>query len=258
MPVTRPAAESLSVHLGREPALPGARVLDIVGQVGFALQALHDQGRAHGAVSADTIALHDDGSVTLESSRPADVAPPAAMAADLAALGGVGRAALTAEADPAVRKFLDRLAAPPRGTTVEAGDVARTALALATGPVTIPSRQLPRETTPRRDVPAAATTTAVDPEQRRVRNRLIGVGAVVVLVGLVLLKACGGGGQQVPDVTGTSYAAAVQALHAHGFLARERIRPAAGGQRIGTVVAESPSADSRPRAGTTITLTVAR
>jgi hypothetical protein len=254
MPVTRPAAESLATHLGREPGLPDARVLDIVGQVGFALQALHDQGRAHGAVSADAVALHDDGSVTLESSRPAEVATPAEMAADLAALGTVGSAALATDADPMVREFLDWLAAPPRGTTVEAGDVARTALAMAAGPVTTPSRQV----APRTETPAAVTTKAVDPEQRRVRNRFIAVGALVVLAGLVLLKACGGGGQQVPDVTGDTYSAAVTALHAHGFLGHERTRPATGAQRVGTVVAENPPAGSRPRAGATITLTVAR
>jgi hypothetical protein len=252
MSVTRPAVESLAAHLGREQGLPDARVLDIVGQVGFALQALHDQGRAHGAVTADTIALHDDGSVTLESSRPADVAAPAAMAADLAALGKVARDALAADADPVVREFLDRLATPPRGTTVEAGDVARTALAMAAGPVTIPATPA----VPRTETPAAATPA--DPEQRRVRNRFIAVGAVVVLVGLVLLKACGGGGQQIPDVRGDTYSAAVTSLHAHGFVARERTAPATGRQRVGTVVAEDPAAGTRPRAGTTITLTVAR
>lgn len=252
--MTRPAAESLATHLGREPGLPDARVLDIVGQVGFALQRLHDQGRAHGAVAADAIALHDYGSVTLESATPAELAAPAAMAADLAALGKVGRVALATDGDPTVREFLDWLAAPPRGTTVEAGDVARTALAMAAGPVTSPSRR----PAPRTETPEAAGTAVVDPEQRRVRNRFIAVGAVVVLVGLVLLKACGGGGQQVPDVTGDTYSAAVTALHAHGFLARERMRTATGDQRVGTVVAEDPAAGSRPRAGTTITLTVAR
>jgi PASTA domain len=254
MSVTRPAAESLATHLGREAALPQARALDIVGQVGFALQALHEQGRAHGAVTADAIALHDDGSVTLESPRPAELATPAAMAADLAALGSVGCAALAADADPAVRGFLDALATPPRGRTAEAGDVARTALAMAAAPVAV----APRDTAPRTETPAAVTTSTVDPEQRRVRNRFIGIGAVVVLAGLVLLKACGGGGQAVPDVTGGTYSAAVSALHAHGFLARERTVPATGSQRAGTVVAEDPAAGTRPRAGTTITLTVAR
>jgi hypothetical protein len=254
MPVTRPAAESLAAHLGREPGLPDARVLDIVGQIGFALQALHDQGRAHGAVTADAIALHDDGSVTLESSRPADVATPATMVADLMALGRVGRSALGSDADPAVRELLDRLATPPRGITLEAGDIARTALAMAAGPVTIPATQA----APRTETPAAVSGRSVDPEQRRVRNRFLAIGAVVVLVGLVLLKACGGGGQQVPDVRGDTYSAAVTSLHAHGFVARKRTAPATGRQRVGTVIAEDPAAGTRPRAGTTITLTVAR
>jgi peptidoglycan glycosyltransferase len=258
MPVTRPTAESLAAQLGRESGLTDARVLDIVGQVGFALQALHDQGRAHGAVTADAIALYEDGAVMLESSQPAELAGPAAMAADLAALGSVGSAALSADADPAVREFLARLANPPRGTTPDAGDVARTALALAAGPVTTPTRQAaPAPATTRAGTPPAGADP-VDPEQRRVRNRFIAVGAVVVLVGLVLLKACGGGGQRVPNVTGDTYSTAVSALHAHGFTARERTRAATGGQRVRTVVGQDPAAGTRPRAGTTITLTVAR
>jgi hypothetical protein len=241
MPVTRPTAESLAAQLGRESGLTDARVLDIVGQVGFALQALHDQGRAHGAVTADAIALYEDGAVMLESSQPAELAGPAAMAADLA-----------------VREFLARLANPPRGTTPDAGDVARTALALAAGPVTTPTRQAaPAPATTRAGTPPAGADP-VDPEQRRVRNRFIAVGAVVVLVGLVLLKACGGGGQRVPNVTGDTYSTAVSALHAHGFTARERTRAATGGQRVRTVVGQDPAAGTRPRAGTTITLTVAR
>jgi hypothetical protein len=258
MPVTRPTAESLAARLSQEPGFADARVLDIVGQVGFALQALHDQGRAHGAVTADAITLHEDGAVTLESARPAELAGPASMAADLTALGRAGSAALAADADPAVREFLAWLADPPRGTTPDAGDVARTALALAAGPVTIPTRPAAPEPAPPRPETPRATDAPVDREQRRVRNRFIAVGAVVVLVGLVLLKACGGGGQQVPDVTGDSYTAAVSSLHAHGFTARERTRAATGSQRVGTVVAEDPAPGTRPRAGTTITLTVTR
>jgi hypothetical protein len=253
MPVTRPETESLATYLEREPALPAARVLDIVGQIGFGLQLLHDQGRAHGAVAADAIALHDDGAVTLQSSPPSVIASPAAMAADLAALGRVARAALTTDADtdPSVGDFLDRLAEPPRGTTLEAGDVARTALAMAAGPVPAPPRQAAAATTPDDE-------SAVDPEQRRVRNRFIAVGVGVVLIGLVVLKACGGGGHSVPRVTGETYAAAASSLRANGFVPRERTAPTATGQLPGLVVAQSPAAGSRPRAGSTVTLTVAR
>jgi PASTA domain len=253
MPVTRRAAESLASRLARVPELTAGQLLEVVGQVGFALQALHDQGRAHGHVTADAITLHDDGLVTLQSSDAAVIGSPAELAADLAALGRVARESLPADSDPAVRGFLDRLADAGPGHTGDPGDVARTALALAAG-----------------SMPAAATRTAVppppvtaadapiDPEQRRVRNRFIAIGAVVVLVGLVLLKACGGGGQAVPDVTGDSYSRAASTLHADGFVARKRTAPAKAGQRVGTVVAEFPAAGSRPRAGTTITVTVAR
>jgi hypothetical protein len=259
MPVTRPATESLAAHLAAQPTLPGPRVLDIVGQVGFALQRLHEQGRAHGGVDADAIALHDDGAVTLQSATPAGIATPAAMAADLAALARVARAALDPAADPNTRGFLDRVAEPVRGTTPEAGDVARTALAMATGSLSPAARTNITQAEPPTDTAVAWPDEAVpDPEQRRVRNRLIAVGAAVVLVGLVLLKACGGGGQAVPEVTGDTYSTAVTSLHAHGFVARERLVAAAGGHRVGTVVAQFPAAGARPRAGTTVTLTVTR
>jgi hypothetical protein len=253
MPVTRHAGESLATRLARVPELTAAQLLDVVGQVGFALQALHEQGRAHGDVTAEAIALHDDGSVTLQSTGAAVIAAPAEMGEDLAALGRLARDSLPAGSDAEVRGFLDRLADAPRGSSADAGDIARTALALA-APGTPAA-------VPRTAVPPSRTTAAeapIDPEQRRVRNRFIAVGAVVVLVGLVLLKACGGGGQAVPDVTGNTYRSAVSALHAHGFVARERTVPAKAGQQVGTVVAEFPAAGSRPRAGTAITVTVAR
>jgi hypothetical protein len=253
MPVTRQAGESLATRLARVPELTASQLLDVVGQVGFALQALHDQGRAHGHVAADAITLHDDGLVTLESSGAAAIAAPADMTEDLAALGRVARDSLPADTDAGVRGFLDRLADAPRGSSADAGDIARTALALAAG-------GMPAAAT-RTAEPPSRTTAAdapIDPEQRRVRNRFIAIGTVVVLVGLVLLKACGGGGQAVPDVTGDTYRGAVSALHAHGFVARERTVPAKAGQRVGTVVSEFPAAGSRPRAGTTITVTVAR
>jgi hypothetical protein len=252
MPVTRQAAESLADRLTRAPALTDRQLLDVVGQVGFALQALHDQGRAHGHVGPESIAVHDDGAVTLESAAPAPIATPADMAADLAALGRVAHDALSSDGDPAVRAFLEQLADPPRGSSTDPGDVARTALALAAGPMPTATRSA----TPRPQ--AAVSDRAVDGQQRRVRNRFIAIGVGVVLVGLVLLKAFGGGGQAVPDVRGDSYAAAVSSLHAHGFVARERTVPTRAGQRVGTVIAESPAAGSRPRAGSTITVTVAR
>jgi hypothetical protein len=258
MPVTRPATESLAAHLAERSTLPGPQVLDIVGQVGFALQRLHEQGRTHGGVDADAIALHDDGAVTLQPAAPAAIATPAAMAADLAALARVARDALDPAADPDTRGFLDRVAEPARGTAPEAGDVARTALAMATGSLSPAARTTVAKDAPTDTAVAWPDDAAPDPDQRRVRNRLIAVGAAVVLVGLVLLKACGGGGQAVPEVTGDTYSTAVTSLHAHGFVARERLVAATGSHRAGTVVAQFPAAGARPRAGTTVTLTVTR
>jgi hypothetical protein len=251
--VTRAVPESLAVRLDRESALPDATVLDVVGQVGFALQALHDKGQAHGDVSAETIDLYDDGAVTL---RPAAAGRTATSSGDLAALGRVARDAVSPAADPATRRFLDRLADPPRGTTPEAGDVARTALAMIAGSL--------QQTAPR---PAAEPTqptqptvdAAVDPDQRRVRNRFIAVGAAVVLLGLVLLKACGGSaGETVPHLTGDTYAVAKSALHAHGLAVRERLVSGKPGQPAGLVIGQSSAAGTRLHAGTVVTLTVAR
>jgi hypothetical protein len=164
----------------------------------------------------------------------------------------MARDLLTPDTAPATRRFVDQLADPARGEPAEAGDVARTALALRAG--TLHDRQ-PSVT----HTADPASDPAFDRSRRRVRNRLIAIGAAVVLVGVALLVVLGRHtGQTVPDVRGDTYADATSALHAKGFAATERLVDPRAGQPAGRVVSQSPGAGNRVHAGSTITLVVAR
>jgi hypothetical protein len=239
--------------------------LDLVGQAALALHAAHRRGVAHGALSARWLLRRDDGSVTVAGWMlgPADASP----SDDLRALADVLLTCLGAEAPqpvptppPAVRELLTAM----RRADADAGDVGRSALALAMGD---PPPPAPPESSPvaHRDELPADTDTArpgqaeaeLDRERLRTRNRLIGVGAVVVVLGFLALKACGGGAATaaVPSVTGSTAAAATGRLHAAGLLVAQRRMPSAD-VPAGTVVGESPSAGRQARAGSTVVLTV--
>ncbi|HEX3907160.1 MAG TPA: PASTA domain-containing protein [Mycobacteriales bacterium] len=253
MLMTRAGDQTLAARVAAQPGATDDLVLDVVAQVGFALQALHDDGDVHGGVTADLILLHDDGSITLlpspaESSEAAGDGTPAA---DLAALGRMSLDLLTPDTAPATRRFVAQLAEPARGESTDAGDVARTALALRAG--TLHDRQPPPVTAD------PAPDPAFDLDRRRVRNRLIAIGAAVVLVGVGLLVVLGRHtGQTVPDVRGDTFPAAAAALHAKGFAATERLVAPRAGQPAGQVVSQSPGAGNRVHAGSTITVVVTR
>jgi hypothetical protein len=255
MLMTRAGDQTLAARVAAQPGATDDLVLDVVAQVGFALQTLHDDGEVHGGVTADLILLHDDGSITLlpsqaESSEAAGGGTPAA---DLAALGRMSRDLLTPDTAPATRRFVAQLAEPARGESADAGDVARTALALRAG--TLHDRQRP-PVTPTAD---PAPDPAFDLDRRRVRNRLIAIGAAVVLVGVGLLVVLGRHtGQTVPDVRGDTFPAAAAALHAKGFAATERLVAPRAGQPAGQVVSQSPGAGNRVHAGSMITVVVTR
>ncbi len=252
--MTRAHAQTLAARIAAQPDAPDDLVLDVVAQVGFALQELHDDGRAHGGVTADQVLLHDDGSITLLPRPDAGPSPHGGgtPAGDLVALGHLARDLLAPDAAPATRRFVEQLADPGRGEPADAGDVARTALALRAG--TLHDRLPPPTQAPR---PAA--DPAADLSRRRVRNRLIAVGAAAVLVGVALLVVLGRHtGQTVPDVRGDTVAAATTVLHAKGFGATERLVPPQAGQPAGRVVAQSPGAGNRVHGGSTITLVVTR
>jgi hypothetical protein len=256
MLVTRAGTRTLAARTADQAGAPDELVLDVVAHVGFALQALHDDGRVHGRVTDGLILLHDDDSITLLPTPPQGSEPvgDGSPAADLAALGRLAHDLLRPDSAPAVRRFVEQVAEPARGESPDAGDIARTALALRAG--TLHDRH-----------PVATTTRTADPtpdpafdrSRRRVRNRLIAVGAAVVLIGVGVLVVLGRHtGQTVPDVRGDSYAGAASALHAKGFAATERLVSPRAGQPAGRVVSQSPGAGNRVHAGSTITVVVAR
>jgi hypothetical protein len=259
-------------HVARSP-IDAERVdvttlFTVIGQTAFAIGAIHDAGLVHGGPAPNDLHLHDDGSVTLTGlgrGREAD------GASDLRRLAGCVRALGTAAAldDSHLVAVLDRLDQATATTDVD--DIARTALAAAGGrSVDAPSPPATQAPTEPRPVvgPTAAPTASVDtasvdtaPDEvsrRRVRNRLIAVGAAVVIVGVVLLRLVGGHSAQatVPSVTGRLYPAAVTRLHSAGLVAAERLvnnhaLPA------GTVTAQSVPPGRSVKAGSTVTLTVA-
>jgi len=113
--------------------------------------------------------------------------------------------------------------------------------------VTVPTD--PQEATP------AMTAAADDPGRVRVRNRLIALGAVVVVLGGILLwvldRSSGPVETAVPDVVGLSVVAAQHAL-THAALRVNNPGAAADA----TVVRQSPRAGIRVRVGSLVTLAV--
>jgi eukaryotic-like serine/threonine-protein kinase len=57
--------EALSTRIGNDPAIAAAQALDVVGQTALAVQAAHDVGLAHGALSAANLLVRDDGVVAV-------------------------------------------------------------------------------------------------------------------------------------------------------------------------------------------------
>jgi hypothetical protein len=259
MLMTRAQAQTLAVRMADHTDAPDDLVLDVVAQVGFGLQALHDDGRVHGGVTAGLVLLHDDGSITLLPRPIATSASPdpGTPAEDLSALGRMSRDLLAPDAAVATRRFVEQLVEPARGEPADAGDVARTALALRAGTL----REL-RPASGQSDTTGSGTPMtdqAADLSRRRVRNRFIAVGAAAVLVAVGLLVVLGRHtGQTVPDVRGDSYAAATSVLHTKGFGATERLVAPRPGQPAGRIVAQSPGAGVRVHGGSTITLVVTR
>jgi hypothetical protein len=265
--VAEPATgEPLSEALQRDGRLSERAAFAIVGQVAMALRAAHDAGVVHGHLDPEAVRLLPDGGVEV-----AGFATPGTgtdtPATDVRALGDIARLASgpgTAEGGDLVARML---AAGGGSTPPDAAEIGRAALALAAAPATLPStaRAAATPAAPRGTEPVAAPSRQPaapaydDHERRRVRNRLLATGAVVVLLGLVALKLLAGGGTRqvtVPAVVGQPYPTAVAALHRADLAARER--PVTDQARpTGTVVAQSPAVGARRRAGTVVTLDVA-
>jgi predicted Ser/Thr protein kinase len=171
-----------------------------------------------------------------------------------------------------VRQSLEK---DPARRHPSAGDFGRTALALAAS-LRAPQAGTADETThlagtgarhdtkllttvsPEADAPVADHEPTYDESQRRrVRNIFIAVGAVVVILGFLLLRACGSTTYaSVPGVTGLSYPRAAALLDKAGFTAaRHTVHDAR--HAAGLVLGEDPTRGSRLATGSTVTLTVA-
>jgi hypothetical protein len=81
-------------------------------------------------------------------------------------------------------------------------------------------------------------------------------GADVTRRSVVTLTVSSGGTEAVPDVTGDSAAAAVQALQAKGF--DVETRSIISQKKTGTVLSQSPAAGSKVARGSTVSITISR
>jgi serine/threonine-protein kinase len=217
----------------------------------------------------------------LAGRRPFDDASPVAVAM---AHMNTAPPALPKDVQPLVADFVTRaMDKEPSRRQPTAGDFGRTALALAaslrgpdTRPTTVDAGPPAHPSTKLLTVaaPAAAATDDEDRERRRIRNIFIAVGAVVVLLGFLLLHSCGGtpskaSSRSAATSTSPTPSASTVALRAADFLGKPvsqvRSRLAAEGFTVvqrsvtssaaaGTVVGVSPTGTLRR--GTTITLTV--
>jgi serine/threonine protein kinase len=251
---------TLAQRLTAAEPLPAATALDVIGQTGFALQAAHDVGIAHGAVSPAAVMVRSDGVTSLIGFA---VGNPATRADDLRALGALARECLgatavsTDDAAPDVEEFVDWVSNPDRPNPPhDAAEIGRTALALAAtlarGSQTSP---VPPAPSPKPVAPPASVTEHDEGARMQVRNRLIVLGTIVVVGGGALLRFVGEGGGDVtvPPVIGLSLSQAKLQLTGAGL--RSEPNQSLPGT---TVVSELPAAGTHVKAGSTVVLTMSR
>jgi tRNA A-37 threonylcarbamoyl transferase component Bud32 len=253
----------LADRIGSGSPISPAEGLELIGQTALALQAAHDVGVVHGALSPASLMVRDVGVVSLIGFA---ITPGATKAEDLRALGGLAHDCLkstltsTPERRVEIDAFVGWLTNPDHAKPpADAADVGRTALALAAslggGHVTA---MVPEAT------PDSALNDAIDAaprydvaERKRVRNRLIALGAIVVVFGgaLMFLIGRGGGEVSVPYVVGLPLSQAQIELTSAGLRDTQAVA-LTGNDSGGTVIAESPAAGVRVKAGSVIRLTI--
>ncbi|HVS68785.1 MAG TPA: PASTA domain-containing protein [Mycobacteriales bacterium] len=229
--------------------------LAVIGQTALALAAAHGAGVGHGGLDADHILVRPDGSVALIGFAVASAPSPAT---DLAALAALAARLLKDASGEEVAAFLAWLSGNGGAAAADPREIGRTALALAeaqrsgAGTNVVPTAAAAHDT-----APEAPRPWYDDAERKRVRNRLIALGAIVVLGGAALLRifASGGGQATVPGVVGIPYVQAQHELNDVGFRTNETETPGPVGS-VGTVIAQDPPAGTRAKVGTLIQLTV--
>jgi tRNA A-37 threonylcarbamoyl transferase component Bud32 len=248
--------ERLSDRLAEPAGLTPAVAIDVVGQAALAVSAAHDIGLAHGAMTPDSLLIRAGGSVALIGFA---IGSAATRDGDLHALGGLLTRCLDTdvatarppEVDEFVRWLTGRDRPEPAGSAAEIG---RTALALATS---LRGGHTTTVTPPRKPPPDADASPGYDEaDRKRVRNRLLVLGTIVVVGGAALLRFVGEGGGQVivPNVVGLQVNAADLKLTYAGLV--PKVTTAVGSDSGQTVVSESPSAGQEVKAGSRVTLTV--
>jgi serine/threonine protein kinase len=252
-------AEQLSARVQSSP-LPAAAALNLVGQTAIALNAAHDAGIVHGALTADNLLIRPDDVVAIVGFA---MTATATRADDLAALGDLADDLLRDVPDlPAdVADFVGWLTTPDRQRAPgDAGEIGRAALALSASLAGGPAAHVTpgAASNPGHDTDPPTPPAYDDTERKRVRNRLIALAVIVVLFGAVLILLVGRGGGQttVPDVVGLTLQTAQDDLTTQGLHVGERTQVSTE-DSDGTVISESPRAGEQVKAGSTVTLTIA-
>jgi serine/threonine-protein kinase len=236
--------------------------LAVVGQTAFALAAAHEAGIGHGRLDPGHVMVRPDGSVALIGFDPAEDPPPAA---DLAALSAMAAGLVDRDGDdlaPEIARFLDSLADDRAARGGDPAEIARTALALAAsqraGQQGSPIAATAADKAADADRPEAPRPWYTEEERKRVRNRLIALGAIVVIGGGILLRifSAGAGQATVPSVIGLPFVQAQQRLNEVGLRAEETLTTGPVGS-IGTVIVQDPPGGTRTRVGAVVHLTVA-
>lgn len=251
-------------ELAADDALPADQALRAIGQLGLALTTAHDAGVVHGRLNSRHVMVRDDGSVTLIGFElPATHQPDD----DLAALRELaGELLPDPPPDSEAARFLTWLATNP----TDAGDLGRTALALAVaaggGPAAGPASVVPRPVEADAEAKAEASHEPDsgpaerrpwydEAEKRRVRNGLVAFATIVVVAGAALLwlldRNTGPNQTNVPDVVGLTLTQAQTQLTGALLVVHENITDPQG-----LVAAESPTAGTEVKVGTTVTLIV--
>jgi PASTA domain len=244
-------AESIAA----DPGLASDDALAVIGQAALALASAHSAGVGHGRLSTGHIQIRPDGSVALLGFT-VDQAP--SPADDLPALVRVAHELLDPEpvTGDDVTSFIKLL---DSGDWKDPADIGRTALALA-------AAQRAGGTSSVVPQHAADAETATEPkrpwyddaERKRVRNRLIALGVIVVLGGAALLRifTAGAGETTVPSVINEPYVQAQHDLNEVGLRGSETVTTGPAGTE-GTVLAQDPRAGQPAKVGAVVSLTVA-